>query len=302
MTGTLRSGHRAWKMTRDEEGHREYSIRSLVKCSSYLDGPAVVSQTAGLFAVGSTWSVDNDTDSWAFCIPKMTISPVLEDEKNTEWYVDQIFTTRPLRRCQDTAIEDPLNEPARIGGSFVKYTEEAAYDRNGDAIINSSYEQIRGQEVERDRNRPTVWVEINRSTLPLATVTALMDYVNDSTMWGLAARCIKLSAFTWERKLYGSCSYYYTLRYEFDINFDTFDRDLLDKGTKILMPGGTAGNLAHYQVYQESATDTPVEVILDGAGNPWDSTGMTPPGNIHVELYPEANLLSTLPGLPSSLT
>jgi hypothetical protein len=62
----------------------------------------------------------------------------------------------------------------------------------------------------------------------------MANTVNDAILWGLPPRCILLSQVSWERKFYGICFYYYTLHLTFDINYDGFDRDLVDEGTKVL--------------------------------------------------------------------
>ena len=43
-----------------------------------------------------------------------------------------------------------------------------------------------------------------------------MDKLNPFPMWGLGVRWVKLSAFSWEKKWFGTCMPYYTIRYEFD--------------------------------------------------------------------------------------
>ena len=115
-----------------------------------------------------------------------------------------------MKRCNTTSIENPLAEPQKVSGTFIKYTRELVWDKDGDLLIYSSHEPIKGGDVEFDRNRPSVRVEQNVSGLGLATFAAMVDTLNDATLWGLVARCIKLDNVSWERKLYGVCTYYYT--------------------------------------------------------------------------------------------
>jgi hypothetical protein len=286
-----------WTLSRDKEGHREYKIKWLVRSTSTADGPLTIANTAGLPAVGSTWSFGNDLDSWAFCWPQWRIAPVLDAEVSEYWTVEQMFTTRPLQRCQDTDIENPLNEPDKISGGFTKYTVEATHDQSGDAILTSSLEQIRGSVVERDANRPTVTIGKNLLTLPLSTFAPMIDTVNDAGLWGLPARCVKLSNVSWQRNLYGTCTFYYTVNYEFDVRYDTFDRTLLDEGTRVLAPGGDATDPDDFIVYKDKNGEN-TRVILDGSGEAWDGTGT--PGEIGpVEFYAESNFLTL--GIPTSL-
>ena len=293
MAPVLQNGQRTWELTRDEEGYRSYKIEWGVLADP-LDGPATILNTPGLPAVGSFWNFDNDSDAWAFCTPEVKISPYQSQEPNILWTVEQTFSNRPITRCNNTTIDDPLSEPDKVSGSFVKYTKEATKQWNPDTgdfdlyLVNSSFEQIRGSAAERDYNRPTVRIEKNISTLPLSTFSQMVDYLNDSTLWGLPARCVKLSNVSWERKIYGTCYYYYTVTYEFDIDYFTFDRILLDEGTRKLAPGGTPGNPKHY-INIKDPQDEDVKMILNGAGDVWDGTG--DPGTILARYYGEANFL-----------
>lgn len=233
MSTSLIGTRRSWGGSIDSEGHREYTVQFRVRSTSKNDGPETVMNTAGLPAVGAVWNLGNDSDSWAFCYPDMKVS-LAEVGEYYFWDVEQKFSTKPLKRCNTTQIEDPLSEPQKVSGSFAKYTEEVFYDRYGDAILSSSLEPYKGSEVEFDANRPTVRIEQNVAALGLSTFAAMIDTVNDAPLWGLPARCVKLSNVGWERKLYGVCTYYFARTFDFDVRYDGFDRVLLDKGTRVI--------------------------------------------------------------------
>lgn len=325
MSSTL-VGMVSWDLqTNPENGHRTYTIDHLIT-STIADGPFVVLQTAGLPTTGSVWDFGDDYDPWAYCTPgvKINIHQPKEGDPNKWWKVQNTFTTIPQKRCATTSIENPLMEPDRVSGSFVKYTKEASHDRFGNLLRTSSWERLVGPQVEFDANRPTVHIEQNVSALELDVFTPLVDTVNDSTMWGLPARCIKLSNASWERKILGVCDYYYTRIFDFDINFEGFDRVVLDEGTKCLhghwADGADAGtapddwiliningnppnknNPAHFSRYQDRNGNLS-RVFLDGNGLPagvgLDSGSSGNPADITIEYYPENNLM--LLGLPTS--
>ena len=320
MTASVIGKQITWSASRDDEGYRNYKITHLVK-SDVLDGPQVVMGASGLPTTGSAWNFDNDLDPWAFCLPALSVSIHKEKkgDKNRYWLVENTFSSKPQDRCQDETIEDPLLEPQKVSGSFVKYTEEAVKDRFGEHIQSSSHEQIRGPQVEFDANRPDVHIGQNVANLELDVFSEMVDTVNDAPLWGLGIRRIKLSNVAWERKLYGLCNFYYTRSLSFDINFDTFDRIIRDEGTKVL-PGkwinvktnptweAEAGmdkdNPSIFVRFKDSRGEI-ARVILDGVGNPATSllqtgTGsLTDAGEIDVEYYPESNFL--LLGIPISL-
>lgn len=317
----------AKSLERDDEGHRTYAVKHFVTTDAIQDGPQVVLTAANLPQVGDVWNFGNDSDLWAFCWPTMKISSASGDQESTKiWTVEQKFTTKPFKRCQDTVIENPLLEPQKVSGTFVKYTKEVTKDRNGEFILNSAHEHLRGPQVEFDHNRPQVHIEQNVADLDLATVAQMVDTVNDSTLWGLGARKIKLSNFSWERLYYGICFAYYKRIFDFDIDFNTFDRKIPDEGSKVLngewetedecaTGTGTSvsgwkllnicgaapdpDNPAHFCRYKDRFGE-PARVMLDGAGLPADSmvisgTGTISTGavdEIDVEYYGESNFLT----------
>lgn len=285
-----------WGLTLDKDGHRDYKAKVLCKTTDPDDGPQQMFNTSGLAAVGAAWGFGNDTDSWALKWPNEKWTPVLNHETNQYWIVEQLFTTRPLSRCQTASIEDPLDEPAKLSGSFTKFRKEATRDKDGNPILNSAKQQIKGAILQRDFNHPTVVVEMNVSSLPLSTFSGIVDTVNDATLWGLAAGRVKLSNVSWERKLYGTCTYYYTVRYEFDIQFGGFSVTLLDEGTMKLGPGGSKNNPKHMIVATDDQ-NRPRHVILDGNGSEWDGSGS--PGYQTVEFYSESDM--TTLNIPASL-
>lgn len=289
-------GRLDWSMTRDKDGHRDYKLKWLIETDSPLDGPVGVFNATGLPAIGSTFTFGNDVDAWAFCRPNAECSPVLTKEPNRLWTLTQNYSTRPIERDQTDEKTDPLLEPDRVSGSFVKYVKEITKDRNGDVLKTSSHELLKGPLLEFDHNRPTVKIGKSLATLPLATFSEMVDTVNDATLWGLSARMIKLSNVSWQRKYYQTSTVYYTVDYEFDIDFTTFDRKAVDQGTKVLAAGGNANNPEDFEVYKDANGEN-TTILLDGNGAPLGNAAS--PVEIDIEYYAESDF--TLLGIPTSL-
>lgn len=316
---SLLLGRTDWKLTRDKDGHRDYKLKWLIQAGDTDDGPTSILFTPGLPSVGSFWNFGNDTDTFAYCWPNAEVQPVITQERGLYWTLEQTFSTRPISRCQDNQIENPLDEPPSISGTFFKYTEEAQFDRHGKAIKNSAHEQFRGSEVEFDKNRPTICIEFNSLYLPLALFCSMVDMVNDAPLWDLAERCIKLSNVAWQRKIFGTCSYYYTIRYEFDVSFTTFDRRLVDQGKKCLIGWSPGAGVLEAERIDPNAIDSETGeayklnpkrfeqykdingentlCFLDGSGRPLANG--EDPVEIVVERYDEGNMLAL--GVPSVL-
>lgn len=277
-------GLMTWSLIRDEDSNREYKVTNQV-LSDEDDGPYNVLNTTGLPTPGSTWNFKNDRDSWAWCLPNATVRPMVTNEKGRLWTVEQTFSTKPRKeKCFELTVEDPLLEPEKISGRFVKQLEEAHFcrliqwRRNGvvlrsstqSPIMNSAWEQFRGQVVEFEKNFSVVRIEKNVASLEWAFLNEMIDTVNDREMWGFPERCIKLSNIAFERRFYGDvtdaytgtgtgygpqtgtgtgvgivhCNTYYVWILEFECKVMTdpdgtnlisgHDRVILDEGTKVL--------------------------------------------------------------------
>lgn len=235
MTCRLHGKHRVWGGGADDEGYRTYGITWIVNCGR-KDGPANVMQTPGLPLPGALWQFEDDIDVWAFCYPWMEVEHLAQKEGDpSEWWaVKQKFSTKPMKRCQDERVENPILEPPKISGGHSRYTHEATHDRHGRMILTSSLERYKGNDVEFDRNRPTFKMEQNVATLGQDVYVPMVDTVNDSPIWGFNERCVKLSTAYFERNVYGKCGYYYTRHFEFEVNHASFDKILPDEGTRVL--------------------------------------------------------------------
>ena len=296
-----------WSGSRDDTGQRTYDLTLRLKVANKDVGPASVMNLAGLPSIGAVWAFGSDSDAWAFCKPNITLRQFAGGEEPF-WEAKFTFSTKPHEKCQDQSVENPLLEPPYVSGSFVKYTKAVTKDRNGDEIRTSSHELITGPLVEFDHNRAQVSISLNSASLGLATVTGMMDHVNDSAMWGVPTRCVKLSSFSWSKEYYGQCFSYYKKTFGFDIDFENFDRKALDEGRKVLRgdwneagnwvkdPTAVKTNPRDFIRYKDVNGEN-TKALLDGNGEP-----VTDPANvaeIDIEYYDEANLLSL--GIPSSL-
>lgn len=334
MAATIKPGQTTWSCSWDEDGFREYKIKFRLKTDLSLEGPATVLACPDLPQPGQIWEFDNDFDDAAYCLYARTATPQLgeDDGKNFHWVVECTFSTNPKKfdRCTTVPLDDPLQEPAKISGSGAKYTEEATHDRFGLRLVSSSHEQLRGAQVEFDVNRSSIRIEQNVAELDDYFVNTLKDHVNDAELWGYPPRCVKLSNFTWERKFYGECYCYYTRVFEFEVNVNTFDRLVPDRGHLVLAgdwrkltdgsfvykikDGTDPGNPSDFTAYRDYNGNL-VEVFLDGHGlpagaivwgdDPESTTGTgttseaTGPADILVEKYDEGNFL--LLGIPAVL-
>lgn len=233
-----------WSGDADDEGHRTYTVSFKVESDSLVDGPNTVRLTPGAPLPGDIYAFGDDADLWAFCTPKWSAKAhdIKEGERVRIWILERTFSTKlpaggpgQRGRCNENDIEDPLLEPPKISGSTNNKTEEITTDRFVAAVTTSSHEQMRGPQLEFDMPTDNISVEMNvASSFTIALAYAMRNHVNYAPLWGLGARCVRLAGVSFDVKYYGLCYKYYTLKLEFETNPNTFDRDVLDEGTKVL--------------------------------------------------------------------
>lgn len=255
--------------TRDGDGHRNYTVDWHLRVNDPEDGPAVILQNWLLPAVGTPYSIDNDTDLWAFCTPALNIAKhpdTKEGDPIIDWIVTQQWTTNPSWRCQTFPIENPLLEPYQLSGDFIHEQYEPTVDKDGDPMLHPNFQPIRGPLIEQKRSRPSMTITFNSATLPLSTYVLLLNHVNDTPLWGLPPRCIKFADAKWERLLYGTCYYYFRTSYTFEFDLETFDKPVPATGTVVLREGGDPTNPEDFVLADPN--DENREVLLDQFGRP----------------------------------
>lgn len=304
----------SWTLSEDQEGHRDYKIRFRVAVyvedpddRSLNEGPQVAKTAPGLPQPGDIWNFDGEYDQWAFCLPTCEVKGQIDDEPCQFFILEYTFTTKGMPRRQVAVAGDPftagqpypvgnpLLEPAKISIDYVKYVQRATYDLGGRAITNSAFETIQGKENEWDFNRPQVTVEFNSAVPPIGDtgtdvkgLDSFIDHVNSVALWGVPARCVKLSSMPKpERLYYFSNTPYWKVKLVFDIRYPEpplpqdgsqgggFDKFLLDEGHKALngqwgsLPG--SGATVTITVTGGSISGTPT-VTVGGSGYPPSST------------------------------
>lgn len=255
----------------EEDGHRDYQITFLVETTDQLDGPQAVTFASGLPAIGSAWTYGNDSDVGAYCTPYIKIQPSgrqKSDDPVFYWELQYRFTSRPLKNCQTSGYDNPILRPDKVSGSFVERQRKVRKDRNGNALLTTSKEEV---EAEVEASFPTVRIEQYWGLLELPTLAQMVGGVNDSSLWGLAARTIKLGNVSWEKNQFGTCFNYYTRSLEFEIDYGTWDRsDIPNKGQKMIRGKWTeSGGTYSYTVDSGASVSNAFDYIdaVDVRGN-----------------------------------
>jgi hypothetical protein len=261
MSANAVSAPKDWSVETDDEGHGDYTLTWGVETTSALDGPDVALSASGLPIPGASLSALGG-NPWAFFNRKGAAKLKKVDALRKYWDVTTIFTTRPARRCTTNAIEDPLLEPHKVKGTFAQTIQELLYDVNGAALVNSAQQRYTGAIVQDTVSTPSVELEMNCSFIDLSWLANYADSYNLATHWGMPARSIKCTTGPWERVLYGTCYFYFIVRFTFELRLPNWDIVVPDEGTRVKVAGSSP---ARYVQYKDEREENGV-TFLNGAG------------------------------------
>lgn len=288
---TVLLGQREWKGRREDDGNYTLQVTHRVLCNPG-EGPYAALTAAGLPQPGDIWrfNISGVTGAageqliWAYCGMGSEAEQQTGDGSPgwgnaSYWDVSQTFSTRPPERQQP--VGDPLLEPQKVTGSFSRTSKEALNDRLGIPVTNSAWERFHGQQVEFDSGHTVVNVEQNVAELNLPALVASYQTVNGLPLWGMPTRTIKLSGISWDPHDYTRPdpvtgapvpARYYTRKFEFEVSWEGWDRDLLDESNKVLH--------GHWRYVTTTTTTTTQAATTTAAGattTAQGSTTTTPP-------------------------
>lgn len=235
-------GPQDWDGDVTDDGHQTFSVTFIVEVCDPQDGPWTALQCTELPACGEPWSHGNDDNPYAYagCARKAKRFKMIGQggDPGTLWQVTIPYSTKAKSRCCDTFFDDPLNEPVKESFEVETEKEEALENWDGTRIETSSHEVIRGPQNEWDRNDFKVSITQNLIDPQLPLLVRFYDKagaVNDDTLWGFSAGCVRLCApLRIEPDYYGTCYKYYKRTLTFHIKASGHDRYVVDEGTKAL--------------------------------------------------------------------
>jgi hypothetical protein len=175
---------------------------------------------------------------------------------------------------------NPVNLPVRFYFDFTVAEKVAFEDVDGDPIVNSAGDPY-DPPLMREVLRATLNVERNElaSTVNIVTLQQLSNTLNVATWNSFPAKTVRLSPMKIPMAEYSQVTnqYFYPMKYVFEIDWDTWVKQILNAGFRQL---DSSGNLIPILVNGQPAT-TPVPLdesghaILTPASK--DSSGDTPP-------------------------
>lgn len=228
------------QMEGSKDGHRTYKSVYRVKVPNLTDGPITAYQSVGLPTAGSAYSWGGDVDLYALALPIPEVVPehpvTGTDVRRKNYLVTVTHTTDHGRFCNSSSIELPWAQPWDVENDADEWVEEAYVDSAGDPFVNSSQEPFVGKVAERFHTRRRYTLSKNFQSLNESLVSSTEGTVNDDTVTILGtaydARTLYMRKIRWTRKVYGVCTYFYPHTFQIDVNLDTHDFQIVDRGTR----------------------------------------------------------------------
>lgn len=287
-----------WHSEESDDGHVDVHVVWLVVTDVTTDGPETIRLSATLPAAGDPYVIGTESTAYFYArrarkAKRVTSKP--HDKRR--WYVNQMFSTRPLTRFDATGpVSDPLLEEPDISGSALTFLRRFTVDSNGDPLVSSTGERYTGPEIEDDDNDLELIIVQNRATDEALLISGVMKTTpwNDAPLYGLPAESWKLNGFATQKVYQGDGTAFWkrTLR----LKTGDFVRQVLDEGTMEFIGTDTA-NPKHYARIKDGRGENVKKLPLDGSGNVL--TNLAAPVYNNFELKGSSNLL--LLGLPATL-
>lgn len=277
------------------DGGPVYTREFTAYCSSVLDGPKTLLQSGAFPSVGQSWVYGAEIDPFVICT-SVNVNRQDEHGRWTDGSICYLWDVRCEFKVEQTdpntppnQPENPLLRPVIIRGGTNFYTEASQKDKNENPIKNSATELFPPHEIEK----PLVEFEFvrNELTSPASFAINYVGKINQSTIWGGAAKTIRCQTITWEKQ-YENSYEFYVVTYRFAYKRDKWQLILVDNGFNRL-DGSTLK-----PIYLDDNTRPSEPFKLDGNGaklaDNADPVLLDP-----FEIYETADFSAL--GLPSSL-
>lgn len=246
-----------------ESSERTHQLEYEVETDSTNDGPFTVRTAAGIPDLYSTFSYGNEVDAGAVCVSK-NVRIMSPRNDYTVWNVSCTFNSK-IGSAQTSTLsqglfpQSPVDYPAVWSGSFTQFQTDVFKDKDGQPIENYVGDRYIDPPVTKDDSRPVLIVEKNFSSAQLPTWSSYRDKVNSGTWWGMAARTLKIQQVAW-RQLYYKNTPYISVRFEFHVNPDTWDVEVLNAGLREVKSGASEWTRIKDSLGREVTTPWPLHV------------------------------------------
>ena len=215
---------------------RRYKQVFRAETSDPYDGPAVVMAHASCpVQFVTTYSSGNDSDDQALC---EEVSVEEEGDSRVSWIVTATFTTliTQFADLNNPPNANPLLDPVKWSLDSDQFTTVARravnFDTNNDGALRNSLGEIFRPGVEVDDSRAILVAVRNEAAIQPPFVGDMVNSVNLNAWKACPPRTVKCKSITSGDVQFRNSFPFYSMRYEFHLNPDTWDIRPLNKSTK----------------------------------------------------------------------
>jgi hypothetical protein len=241
----------------NEKGQRTYVRVFGVTTSSASDGSVTVRQATGVPRVGDPYTTDTEQDLGAY-VKKVT-PQVTDNAKHWHVRIEYDSSFDPEQE------ENPLDRPLEIAWSFVKDKKLVDKDIDGNAILNSAWENFL-EPIEVDDSRPTLTIVRNEAAFDPALAIDYQDAVNEDSFMGFEPGQAKVCGISAASRFENNVRFW-EVTYEFEFRREGWILRVKDMGMTTRV-----GSITRCPIYEnfEDGTGNAVEIStpvnLDGNG------------------------------------
>lgn len=174
------------------------------------------------------------------------------------------ITYEPFSPLLNAATGNPLDQPPRFRFACTRGSKILDKDTDGEQITNSAGDAY---DPPVERNTTSVVLIVNRNELApdFPTVLGWCDKINESDWNTFPARTLLIAPINLPAREYdqNADQLYYPMEYQFEYNPDTWDKMVLDAGTREFDPNTSPPGLKDILIQGQPATEA---CLLNGSG------------------------------------
>lgn len=254
-----------WSGNRTDKGEYEFSRVFIVQVDTRQVGPYEILNGSVADGVDSPIiQIPLDNDDYHAGDDALTHARVKTKDAKRDpvnpllWYVTVTYST--AKDQQERGTFNPEDRPIEVNFSFQRQTKVAHQEANGDPITTSAGERFNPLP-EMDDTRFVMTMSRNLVTFNPDTAMRYKDTVNSDQFQGFEPGVVKLASLN-SKLIFENNLTYWRVDFEFHINEDGWDIELLDEGTYYL----SGANKRRFRDEQGHF----ITGLLDGAGGQGD--------------------------------
>lgn len=243
---------------------RKYQYKYRVVTDDVSHDVTEIIEAAGIPLLGELHPID------PFATCKSVDAELEDDSSDMRWIVtaDYDRTGESTDSEEEDDTGNPLDRRWHLSGSSLDRDIAIEKDVNGDPILTSAGEPIRG--ITAPYCDYAFTLTGNVGSIDLAQIASFRNKVNDAVLFTAEENTARLSRFAFETKRHSQVGLYFSVTYEFAFRDGGWDEEVLDQGFYEL---DSTGNRVLIVIEAKDADGNVVDQYTTPEPYPLDGTG-----------------------------